>query len=315
MRQPYRSGFTLVELLVVIAIIGILVGLLLPAVQSARETGRRAQCMNNLKQIATAFLHHEQAHEFFPTGGWGHNWIGDPDRGFDKRQPGGWGYTILPFLELQALHDIGTGQTNKQTGKSATSDIRLQRMTTAIATYICSSRRRLAVFPNTGASPGVNDLFPCDQPPLLCTRGDYAANLGTSGQYFSIGNIGSSPGCYTGCGSPADTLTEAQWDSQYGIYGYAGICFRRSMITPGDITDGLSSTYMVGEKYLDPDDYYTGTSQGDDQSVYSGHDRDVLREADTPYQDLMSYAIDATTHQNLANRADQQPIDSSKLGF
>src|SRR5262245_55982395 len=93
--NSYSMGFTLVEVLVVIAIIGILVGLLLPAINSARESSRRTACENNLHQIAIAVNLHEGAQHTFPTGGWGANWVGDPDAGFGPRQPGGWIYNIL----------------------------------------------------------------------------------------------------------------------------------------------------------------------------------------------------------------------------
>ncbi|HVT30678.1 MAG TPA: DUF1559 domain-containing protein, partial [Lacipirellulaceae bacterium] len=91
-----QNGFTLVELLVVIAIIGILVALLLPAIQAAREAARRAQCQNHLKQIALAVLNYESAKKKFPPG-----FVSQPS----QFESWGWPIFILPSLEEQSLYD------------------------------------------------------------------------------------------------------------------------------------------------------------------------------------------------------------------
>src|SRR6476620_9751486 len=102
-KRSLQSGFTLVELLVVIAIIGILVALLLPAIQAAREAARRAQCKNHLRQIGIACLNFENSNKIFPAGGWGFLWMGDPDSGMGRHQPGGWIYQVCPYLEEQGV--------------------------------------------------------------------------------------------------------------------------------------------------------------------------------------------------------------------
>ncbi len=103
-----RLGFTLVELLVVIAIIGILIGMLLPAVQQVREAARRTECLNQLKQLGIASLNFESAHMHFPTSGgtvateWEGRELNQPQFGFENAT---WTYQILPFLEQENLYN------------------------------------------------------------------------------------------------------------------------------------------------------------------------------------------------------------------
>jgi prepilin-type N-terminal cleavage/methylation domain-containing protein len=109
-----RSGFTLVELLVVIAIIGVLVALLLPAVQAAREAARRSQCANNLKQIGLALHNYHDVHLVFPPG------IVDSNPGYNTTHQGwadntnglAWSMLVLPFMEQGPLYDRVKSETS-----------------------------------------------------------------------------------------------------------------------------------------------------------------------------------------------------------
>jgi prepilin-type N-terminal cleavage/methylation domain-containing protein len=134
-RNQRPAAFTLVELLVVITIIGILISLLLPAVQAAREAARQVQCRNNLKQISLACLQHEERQNFLPMGGWGYCWAGEPRRGFDQKQPGGWQYNVLAYLELTSLRDLGVDQGIDLNDPTTTRPAFVQRVSTPVAAF------------------------------------------------------------------------------------------------------------------------------------------------------------------------------------
>lgn len=104
MTKHRSDGFTLIELLVVIAIIGIVAGLSIPAVQSARESSRRTYCTSQLGQIVKGIVQYETQHRYFPSGGWGKDWLGSDGR-TGRSQPSGWVYAVLPFVEEQVVYE------------------------------------------------------------------------------------------------------------------------------------------------------------------------------------------------------------------
>ena len=330
-RQIKRSGFTLVELLVVITIIGILISLLLPAVQSAREAARRLQCSNNLKQLALGCLNHESAQGYFPTDGWGYTYVGDPDRGFGKSQPGGWTFSVLPYIEQEALFKLGAG-----TSGSDRDAANAQRYQTPLAAFNCPTRRPAQVF-------GVRSFLR----PTGCTgvtRSCYAANLGDSNYLVAWGQ----PSSYT----EGDSST-FDWSS-LATSTSTGVCYQHSEISVASIRDGTSNTYLLGEKSIDADHYLDGQDGGDDWCIFQGQQDDNVRSVGWPdssypsgYYPLpplpdrsglddysgfgsahaagfnmsfcdgsvrsISYSIDTETHRRLGNRKDGLAVDGSQL--
>ena len=269
-----RRGISLIEVLLVIAVIGMLVSLTLPAVQAARESARRKTCMNQLRQLTLAVLLHEGTHKHFPTGGWGWEYVGDPDKGFGPKQPGGWVYNILPYLEQEDLHSSGQGL-GEQEKQSAAARI-IETLTPGL---ICPSRRLERLFPHHGDPH--NGQIVNAAPYKFSTRTDYAINVGvvhdleceelrdTHPEGEDDGNDG----------DDTATVVEIRCDTSK----FDGISFYFSRVGTEQITDGLSHTYALGEKYLNPNDYKTGTDPGDNESAYSGVNADQYRTTSDEY--------------------------------
>ena len=260
-----RSAFTLVELLVVIAIIGMLVGLLLPAVQQAREAARQMQCNNHLRQIGLACLNYESQHQTLPSAGWRYSWAGDPDRGFGKIQPGGWTFSILPYLEQNALFMYGSNNDPSHPDRSKITETHR----TPLPIYYCPSRRTCKIY-SVQSSPSSN----CNSTNKLA-KGDYASNYGVADFVETKGH----PESY----AAADQNTG--WVDQ----PFNGVIFSCSEITTSDIYDGLSNTYLVGEKLKDPNTYEDSCTC-DDNGLFCGADPDNSRATKySPIQDRAKY--------------------------
>lgn len=259
----HSRGMTLIELLVVIAIIGTLVALLLPAVQATREAARRVQCADHLKQLGLASLAHEQVHGYYPSGGWGSAWIGDPDYGFGRTQPGGWAYSVLPYLEQDVVHQSGKGASATEKKAAA-----IELAQTALDVFHCPSRRSAKLYPHDPVStpplnPGVDGLH-IDRAELpMAARMCYCMNGGT---------------VFVGRPSLPVTIDQVPGFSAWlDTSACNGIAHQRSETRVPDIRDGTSNTYLIGEKNVNPDFYTSYSAPGDSQSMFNGWDEDNVR--------------------------------------
>jgi prepilin-type N-terminal cleavage/methylation domain-containing protein len=287
-------GFTLVELLVVIAIIGILVALLLPAIQAAREAARRSQCQNNLKQIALGCLLHQDNHKFLPSGGWGRLWTGDANQGYGKDQPGSWIFNILPYIEQSDLHDVHSGHAPNSVGYRQ-ADVVLH--TTPIGMLMCPSRRAVQPYQALWSSiAAIHSPLTSLAATTGVVKSDYAANAGDARFWDVTALPFYEPPDYASAATGAWTNTGVcnVTDPRQAVRGDAAACqsgvsYYRSEVSASKIVDGTTSTYLVGEKYIRPEAYEGHVtlsdprfSYGENQSMYTGYEWDNHRVAYRP---------------------------------
>jgi prepilin-type N-terminal cleavage/methylation domain-containing protein len=257
-------GFTLVELLVVIAIIGVLVALLLPAIQAARESARRKQCMNNLKQIGLASHLLLDTYKTFPSAGIGpwpdiilkNNAVASP-----AVQEIGWAFQILPFIEEQAIH----GLRSPTAGPNSFQRLEVEKVVAVniVSHYFCPSRR----------APTAREG---------CYLIDYASSMPTHVNLdkpdppkFHLGEYW----CFNPNGPHDRNLDSSVKCSALGIVVRSP---RFGTPTkPSQVIDGLSTTMMYGEKWLQTGTYDTGTDW-DDRGWTDGYDWDIVRSTASP---------------------------------
>jgi prepilin-type N-terminal cleavage/methylation domain-containing protein/prepilin-type processing-associated H-X9-DG protein len=331
-----KYAFTLVELLVVIAIIGILISLLLPAIQAAREAARRMECRNHLKQIAQACISHENTQKFFPTGGWSWEWYADPNCGYGRRQPGTWTFNILPWMEQKALHDYALNKSGVQKQRILGNSAQ-----TVMSVLYCPSRRPAVLYPQVAGR-----AYPTNGSPITETsHSDYAANAGTrndGSNWWRPTPAADAMAVNTSTGFFKDVDDPKIVNGNITNSSYMdGVCFFSSIVKVKDIGDGTAHTYLIGEKYLSPDDYLTGMNVADDSPLFSGYDWDWHKwGADRPERDrrgyvtntifgsahatgfnmsfcdgavrTITYEIDDDTHLLLSCRSDRQSLYTNK---
>jgi prepilin-type N-terminal cleavage/methylation domain-containing protein len=231
MRKNVHGAFTLVELLVVIAIIGVLIALLLPAVQAAREAARRVDCKNRIRQGALACQVFYDAKQHFPPVG-SRGALGETD--LNKIPNLSWIAQVLPYVEEKNLHDL-IDQT-KRWAEPENDDAEF----TAIGRFMCPATG--PELPALVESPRGSRVYPVTAPTPY--RSHYVAVMGAM------------VGCPKGGGSPGGTNPMASYvvdgcdssqSARSGGYATNGVIFPYSDINLRDVTDGTSYTMLLGE--------------------------------------------------------------------
>ena len=250
-------GFTLVELLVVIAIIGILIGMLLPAVQQVREAARRTDCLNKMRQIGLATINFHDSYEAFPPARLYPKMFSEPPfhKGLD--QPS-WLVRILPFIEQQNFYE------QWDLSKSF-EDHALETRETALSCFICPTRRSLDEALAPAANVEVEFRLPCGcggwrQIKMVGgATGDYAGNHGD----LSPGSTGEETDYYYGGNGTGVIITSQARESSTGRLNWT------DKIGYQHITDGSSNTILAGELHVFKDQLNKMPYNG---PIYNGED-------------------------------------------
>ena len=214
------NGFTLVELLVVIAIIGILIGMLLPAVQAVREAARRISCANNMRQMSLAMLNFESANQRFPSGNLSNPDIADFSDAI-LNDGVNWSCIVLPFIEQGNQFEIVSSGSNGLRDTDAAYNLQ----------------------DNAGNDVGSNVLpsFICPSCPMADINPERLPRDHAKNNYVGIWGI-EAP-------SAGSDYTDIAADpAVYDASNFTGILFLNSEIGFGDIADGASNTFVVGER-------------------------------------------------------------------
>jgi hypothetical protein len=329
--------------LIAISLVTAMTAILLPAIQSARESARMTGCRSNIAQLSKGMIEHETFHGYFPSGGWSPAWLGVAERSGDASQPGGWAFGVLPYIDeigvRNSVADVPTAGMNAAYEKL---------VTTPLSTFVCPSRRGSRSLPlsstsfqggavtlaratrsdfamngGSGGSPalGFEGLCPrlsayasavtvaakgagkskkvtiCHAPPGNPTKGN-TLSIAVSGLNGHMNHSGDVLGDCDSCAKPVDAILSSPKSLSEGdawrkmsldakLTGIPdmgipdviqdGMAGRMSRLQPASVYDGLSNTYLIGEKYVAADAYRAGNDQGDTAPMMAGYSSNTSR--------------------------------------